>query len=227
MKSLTSSRDSSGHTVEFSELFRSHWTQVLRICLRITRNQHDAEDAAQDCFMRAFSHLHQFQGNAQITTWLYTIARNSSLMLLRKRASKQEEPIERWPDSYGDLPPFSPTDGCLDPLRCVLHAETCGLLLQSVATLPTKLRAVAKLFFLEERTLQEVGQALNISSAGAKSRLFRVRRRLSRFEKSRSHSPRRSRVRPVPNDASGTVESLSTPRSENQGSSVQSAARMR
>ena len=69
---------------DFAELVRAHWAHVFRICLGITRNKHDAEDAAQDCFLNAFSHFHQFQGRAQISTWLHSIARNSSLMLLQE-----------------------------------------------------------------------------------------------------------------------------------------------
>src|ERR1700746_1302870 len=69
-------RDSSVHNADFSELVTLHWSQVFRTCLRIVRNQHDGEDAAQDSFLRAFSHLHQFQGEAQFSTWLHSIARN-------------------------------------------------------------------------------------------------------------------------------------------------------
>jgi len=59
-------RDSLVHDAAFSELVKMHWAQVFRICLRITRNEHDAEDAAQDSFLRAFANFHQFQGRAQL-----------------------------------------------------------------------------------------------------------------------------------------------------------------
>jgi RNA polymerase sigma-70 factor (ECF subfamily) len=76
------SPDISPDSVEFSELVPLHGRQVFQTCMSITRNLHDAEDAAQECFLRAFCHLDQFQGNAQISTWLNSIAGNCSLMPL-------------------------------------------------------------------------------------------------------------------------------------------------
>lgn len=177
------SRGSYANNVDFSELLRLHWRQVFRICLRITRNQHDAEDAAQDCFLRAFSHLDQFQGKAQIRTWLISIARNSSLMLLRKKRTRQEVHIENSPDYDGDLLAFDPPDRRPDQLSHVSYAESCELLVKSIAALPANLRSAADLIILNDLTLQEAGQILEVSDACVKSRIFRARRRLSRFEK--------------------------------------------
>ena len=168
------------HNVDFSELVRMHWKQVFRICLRITRNEHDAEDAAQECFLRAFAHLHQFQGKAQISTWLHSIARNCSLMFLRKRRVRQEEPLENSPLSNGDMLPLEPAYSGPDQLRRVLYAESHGRIIRSIAALPPTLRSAADLIILNELTLQEAGQILDISNASLKSRIFRARRRLSR-----------------------------------------------
>ena len=167
------------HNADFSELVRMHWKQVFRTCLRITRNEHDAEDAAQECFLRAFAHLHQFQGKAQISTWLHSIARNCSLMLLRKRRVRQEEPLENSPPSKGDMLPIEPADGGPDQLCRVLYAESHGRIIRSIAALPPSLRSAADLILLNELTLQEACQILDISNASLKSRIFRARRRLS------------------------------------------------
>jgi RNA polymerase sigma-70 factor (ECF subfamily) len=177
------SREAYANNVDFSELLKSHWGQVFRICLRITRNEHDAEDAAQDCFLRAFSHLHQFQGKAQISTWLCSIARNCSLMLLRNRRTRQEAQIENSPSSNGSLPFIDPPDSRPDQLSRVSHAESCELLAKSIAALPIRLRTVADLFILNELTVREVAQILDLSNSSVKSRLFRARRRLSRIDK--------------------------------------------
>jgi RNA polymerase sigma-70 factor, ECF subfamily len=179
-------RDSSVHNADFSELVRLHWEQVFRTCLCIVRNHHDAEDAAQDCFLRAFLHLDQFQGEAQFSTWLHSIARNCSLMLLRRRRNRPEVKVENWPDSNGDLALFDPPDCRPDQLRCVLCAESLGRLVKSIAALPTTLRATADLIILNERPLQEVGQILDVSNAAVKSRLFRARNRLKRASEGRS-----------------------------------------
>lgn len=178
-------RDSSVHNADFSELVRLHWGQVFRTCLCIVRNHHDAEDAAQDCFLRAFSHLHQFQGEAQIRTWLNSIARNGSLTILRKRRSRPEVKIENLSDANGNLALFDPPDSRPDQLSCVLYTENFRLLVKSITALPTTLRTTADLIILNERTLQEVAQILDVSNASVKTRLFRARRHLKRVSKTR------------------------------------------
>lgn len=179
-------RGSSVHDVDCSELVRLYWGQVFRTCLCILRNHDDAEDAAQECFLRTFSHLHQFQGNAQISTWLNSVARNCSLTVLRKRRNKPEGKIENSLDFNGNVMSFDIPDGRPDQLSCVLYAESIGLLVKSIAALPRSLRATADLIILNEQTLQEVGQILEVSKASVKSRLFRARSRLKRASKIRS-----------------------------------------
>lgn len=174
--------NSSTDSVDFSEVVRLHWRQVFRICLRITRNEHDAEDAAQDCFLRAFSHFHQFLGKSQFSTWLHSIARNCSLMLLRKRRG-QEIPMHNSLDSNGELVLLEPADTRPDQLSRFLYAEHWLRLTESIAVLPGTLRTTAELVILKERPLQEVCKILDISHASVKSRLYRARRRMSRFEK--------------------------------------------
>ena len=183
-EALNLGQDSSSHNSTFSELVKVHRPQVFRICLRITRNEHDAEDAAQDCFLRAFTHFHQFEGRAQFRTWLTTIARNSALMLLRKKRVKQELPMDM-PDRDGEIGWLEPSDSDPDQLSRVLYAESHARFMRSIEALPATLRSAADLIILNELTLQEAGQILDITDACVKSRLFRARRRLSRFGKGR------------------------------------------
>jgi RNA polymerase sigma-70 factor (ECF subfamily) len=207
------------HSVDFSELVRLHWGHVFRICLHITRNEHDAEDAAQDCFLRAFSHFHQFQGKAQFSTWLSSIARNCSLMLLRKRRSRQEVQMEISPDSNWEILQIEPADSGPDQLSRVLYAESRALFIRSIAALPATLRTAADLIILNELNLQEASEILEISDASLKSRLFRARRRLSRFHARSSQASVAHH-----NSFSGPVKPQAVPDStrassrENQGS---------
>lgn len=166
------------HEVEFSELVRLHWKQVFQTCLSVTRNQHDAEDAAQDCFLRAFCHLDQFQGKAKISTWLNIIARNCSLMVLRRKKSRPEVKVEDFPNFGDKLALFDPQDNRPDQLNCFLHAENLRLLSNAIAALPDPLRTTADLIILNERTQQEVCEMLEVSNATVKSRLHRARHRL-------------------------------------------------
>jgi len=180
--------DFSVDDVDFSEVVRLNWRRVFRICLRITQNEHDAEDAAQDCFLRAFSKLHQFQGKAQISTWLHSIARNCSLMLLRKRRTRQELQIEHSSDTNGEFISLDLADSAPDQLKRVLDVESTGRLMKLITALPITLRRSAELVLLNEQSLEAVGQLLDISNAAVKSRLYRARRRMSQSDKRWSRS---------------------------------------
>ena len=69
----------------FEELVRRYDRNVFRIAQHITQNREDAEDVVQDAFLKAYSNLHQFQGQSKFYTWLVRIAVNEALMRLRRR----------------------------------------------------------------------------------------------------------------------------------------------
>src|SRR5665213_3485988 len=78
-------RAKAGDNAAFEQLVRQYERQIFRVALHITQNREDAEDIAQDVFLKAYQKLHQFQGNSKFSTWLVRIAVNESLMRLRRR----------------------------------------------------------------------------------------------------------------------------------------------
>jgi RNA polymerase sigma-70 factor (ECF subfamily) len=74
-----------GDVGAFEELVRRYDRNVFRIAQHITQNREDAEDVVQDAFLKAYSNLHQFQGQSKFYTWLVRIAVNEALMRLRRR----------------------------------------------------------------------------------------------------------------------------------------------
>ena len=87
----------SGDLAAFEELVNRYEQKIFRLTMNITRNHEDAEDAMQDAFMKAYSHLNTFQEGSRFYTWLVRIAANEALMRLRKRRPNQfslDEPIE-------------------------------------------------------------------------------------------------------------------------------------
>jgi RNA polymerase sigma-70 factor (ECF subfamily) len=73
----------------FGELYERHHEKIIRVCQRILKNPSAAEDAAQETFLRAYSKIDSFQGTAQFSTWLQTIARNESFGKLRNRSCRE------------------------------------------------------------------------------------------------------------------------------------------
>src|SRR4030088_44991 len=86
-----------GDTHAFEELVNRYEAKIFRLTMNITRNREDAEDAMQDAFLKAYSHLDRFHEDSRFYTWLVRIAANEALMRLRKRRPNQvslDEPIE-------------------------------------------------------------------------------------------------------------------------------------
>src|SRR5438034_7431736 len=86
-----------GDAAAFEELVARYEDKIFRLTSNITGNREDAEDAMQDAFLKAYSHLQDFHGDSRFYTWLVRIAANESLMRLRKRRPNQfslDEPVE-------------------------------------------------------------------------------------------------------------------------------------
>src|SRR5207253_124906 len=81
---------STGDMAAFEEIYRRHHRRVYSICLRMTQNQSEAEDLAQDVFVQLFRKVGSFRGESAFTTWLHRMTVNQVLMHLRKRGVKYE-----------------------------------------------------------------------------------------------------------------------------------------
>jgi RNA polymerase sigma-70 factor, ECF subfamily len=148
----------------------------LRLTKNITGNQEDAEDAMQDAFLNAYTHLDSFQGDSRFYTWLVRVAANEALMRLRRRRPQLslDEPIE----SGSDLLPRELEDWRPSPEREYAQAEMQKILAEVVEKLESDYRVVLVLCDLEELSTQETAEALGISATAVKSVLLRARLKL-------------------------------------------------
>jgi len=163
-----------GNDASFEELVNRYEGKILRLTRNITGNREDAEDAMQDAFLKAYSHLDEFQGDSRFYTWLVRIAANEALMRLRKRRPGQfslDEPLE----SDSDLMPRELEDWRPSPEREYAHAEMQQILSEAVEKLEPEYRIVLALRDIEELSTQETAEALGISASAVKSRLLRAR----------------------------------------------------
>jgi RNA polymerase sigma-70 factor (ECF subfamily) len=167
----------SGDTTAFEELVNRYERKIFRLTMNITRNREDAEDAMQDAFMKAFSHLSSFQEDSRFYTWLVRIAANEALMRLRKRRPNQfslDEPIE----GDEDLMPREIQDWGPSPEQRYAQSEMHEILDQVIDQLEPDYRAVFVLRDIEELSTEETAMAVGISVAAVKSRLLRARLKL-------------------------------------------------
>jgi RNA polymerase sigma-70 factor, ECF subfamily len=166
-----------GDAAAFEELVNRYENKIFRLTRNITGNQEDAEDAMQDAFLKAYSHLDGFQGDSRFYTWLVRIAANEALMRLRKRRPGQlslDEPIE----GDADLMPRELEDWRPSPEREYAQSEMQHILAEVIEKLEPEYRIVLVLRDLEEMSTQETAETLGISVTAVKSRLLRARLKL-------------------------------------------------
>jgi RNA polymerase sigma-70 factor (ECF subfamily) len=160
----------------FESLMRRYNTRMFRTARAILRDDGDAEDAVQDAYLDAYRHIRDFRGGAQLGTWLVRIVINHSLMRLRKQKrhpvvlSFSSEPSTGAPDA------LDPEDSTAEsPSAATLRTEVRRILERRVDELPVAFRTVFILREVEEMSVEETSQALNIPAATVRTRLFRAR----------------------------------------------------
>ena len=166
-----------GDTAAFEELVNRYERKIFRLTMHITRNREDAEDAMQDAFMKAYSHLDRFHEESRFYTWLVRIAANEALMRLRKRRPNQfslDEPIE----SEDDFVPQQIEDWGPSPEQRFAQTEMRDILRGVIEELPPDFRVVFLLRDVEGLSTEETAETVGISEAAVKSRLLRARLKL-------------------------------------------------
>jgi RNA polymerase sigma-70 factor (ECF subfamily) len=165
----------------FEELVRTFGGRLLAVARRFVRNDEDAQDIVQSAYLSAFRALDQFEGSCQLSTWLHRIVVNTALMKLRSKRRKPEESIE-------DLLPAIQEDGhhgeqfsdWNTPADLLIERnETRATVRACIDRLPDNYRAVLLLRDIEERSTQEVADALSMTPTAVKVRLHRARQALS------------------------------------------------
>jgi RNA polymerase sigma-70 factor (ECF subfamily) len=156
-------RAQSGDTAAFRELVERHQARAYTLALRILRSPSDAEEVAQDAFVRVWSALAGFRGESTFGTWLYRIvarrAFDRAAVLRNRRAREQPEAVLPEPSA---------------PEREHDHLETARLQ-RLIASLTPAQRAVVTLYYYEGRSVEQVAQILNLPENTVKTHLSRGR----------------------------------------------------
>jgi RNA polymerase sigma-70 factor (ECF subfamily) len=165
-----------GDRGSYDVLVARHADLVYTIVLRILWNEDDADDVAQETFVRAYRALPRFRGDSKFSSWLYRIAVNRALTHLKRRKRRSAGDAEV-ADAADGIPGSEPVLGRSeeDPERQVLAAEERAMVREAVAKLPPRYRAVITLFYLEERSYKEVAGVLGVPVGTLKTHLHRAR----------------------------------------------------
>jgi len=165
-----------GNREDFHELIAPYRRGVYLTAYDVLQVEADAEDVAQEAFLKAFRALRSFRRESQFSTWLFRIAINEARMKLRKR---REVPLETlFPDEDSENSDYTPMmlkDWREIPSEALLNEETRRLVRESIAQLPEKYREVLTLRDVNGKNIAETSEILGISIGNTKVRLLRAR----------------------------------------------------
>ena len=162
-----------GHSEAFSELLSPHFTPLKGLVRKLVRNEFDSEDIVQETVLKAYARLNQFRFHATFRTWLTSIALNEIRQNRRTRTNS------RLVFDSGKFTESAASDRNESPFEVYERKEAAQKLHHAIGKLPLKYRLVIEIIDLNEKNLMEGQAALRLSTAAAKTRLFRARRRLS------------------------------------------------
>jgi RNA polymerase sigma-70 factor (ECF subfamily) len=162
---ITSLLASGRRTEAFEALLTAYQDKVFRLCYSMLGDRAQAEDAAQESFLRIWKSMERYRGDAALGTWIFSVTRNVSLTAISRRAARRSAPIEE-AERAAPQAPSKERD-----------------MMRLVAQLPENYRAVVMLFYMEERSYEEVARMLALPVGTVKTHLHRARQQLANMVK--------------------------------------------
>lgn len=161
-----------GDTASYAILVKNHQRFVFTLALRFTKNRQEAEEIAQDCFVKAYRALGTYQQNAKFSTWLYSITYTTAMTFLRKkRLNLSSIHDEGTAIQLSDRVSANNADA-YDLLDRKRHIN------EAINRLHADDAAIITLFYQGEQSLEEIGLTMAISPNNVKVRLYRARLKL-------------------------------------------------
>jgi RNA polymerase sigma-70 factor (ECF subfamily) len=164
----------------FHELIRPYERRVYAMALSFLHNEADAEDAAQEAFLKAFRNLASFRNEAKFGTWLTSIALNEARSRIRRRDAIRMESLDEPQDDGEQASPALLRDWREIPSEALERKEVRLLLQKAITALPLIYREVFRLRDIEQLSVHEAAQALGITISSVKVRLHRARMMLQK-----------------------------------------------
>lgn len=167
-----------GDTKAFTVLVDRYKDLVFTLAIRMLKNREEAEELAQDTFVKVYKSLDKFKGESKFSTWIYRVAYNSCLdRLKRNKRQLNEVEINEFTEHN-----IKTLDNALDNLEMYEQQKTIQNCLQQ---LPSEDGFLMTLYYYEELSLDEIATIVNIEANTVKVRLFRIRKKLAGILKQR------------------------------------------
>lgn len=160
-----------GDADSFAPLLTRYGPQVHALILRVVGNREDAEELAQDTFLKAFRHLPAFKGTCSFSTWIYRIAYNTAISHTRKKKTEVLAIEETLLDNVSEEQ-VTEALGHTDSSEQVRRLET------ALTLLPADERAIILLFYMKEKTVNDLVEITGLTASNLKTKLHRIRKKL-------------------------------------------------
>jgi RNA polymerase sigma-70 factor, ECF subfamily len=164
-----------GDQAAWEQVIRQHWRKVYNVAYQFVGSHEQAEDLAQEIFLKIFRSLDTFDRRANFQTWLISVSRNLCIDHYRS-VRKERQTIDR-DVAAEDLAPVSAT---MSPLAALENRDLAALLRQALQTLPQSLRTAVLLRDIQELSYLEIAERLRLPEGTVKSRINRGRKELAR-----------------------------------------------
>lgn len=160
-----------GDTSAYASLVAKHKNLVFSIALKILNNREDAEEVAQDCFLKAFQALKSFEGKSKFSTWLYRIVYNAAISRTRKKR------LELIPMDNHVIHNYT-EDSVAQGVEGMEAEERRVMVEKALERLPSDDNLLITLFYKGESSIDEISEITGLSSSNVKVRLHRIRKKL-------------------------------------------------
>lgn len=160
-----------GDSNAFAFLINRYKDMVFTLALKIVKSREDAEEVAQDSFLKAYQKLEGFKGQSKFSTWLYTIAYRSALTKVRKKKLETTDIDSYVLDNHKDGQDFP-------QLEAIKNGEQQKYVREAIDNLGQVDSLLITLFYLHDNSIEEIQEITEMSQSNVKVRLFRARKRL-------------------------------------------------
>jgi RNA polymerase sigma factor (sigma-70 family) len=161
-----------GNESAFAELISRYQNYVFTLTLRIVKSREDAEELAQDSFIKAFRALPDFKGTSKFSTWLYTIVYTTSLSFLRKKR------INTFSIDNENVFEIISNNNAEQASNLMEQKSRSSMVNKAIDLLAPDDALVISLFYKGEQSLDEIGKVMDLEPNTVKVRLFRARKKL-------------------------------------------------
>ncbi|GAA0881037.1 sigma-70 family RNA polymerase sigma factor [Algoriphagus jejuensis] len=160
-----------GDMQAFGQLVQKHQRLVYTLAVRMLKNPEEAQEAAQDTFVKVYQSLSGFEGKSKFTTWMYRVVYNECLARMRK-TKRNFTLIEDILENEHDPPDF------LDGLELLQRAERAALVKKGIEMLNPAEAAALTLYYLDDQSIKEISTITGNSESNVKVQLYRGRKHL-------------------------------------------------